>query len=87
MVPRPPRLTMAYGSSCKPLSLLTCSDVHPRGPMPEGTTCCCGACHKTGIDGHAGLRRDPLTDPKPEPKLRAKPKTKQTRRQRRRAVA
>lgn len=88
MVPRLPRLTMDYGSSCKPLTLLTCEDVHPRGPMPRGTTCCCAACHKTGIEGHPGLRRNPATDPRPDPKpAAAKSKTEPTRRQRRRKSA
>lgn len=88
MVPRLPRLVPCYGSSCKPMALLTCADVHPNGPIPKGSRCVCMAKHCTGIEGHPALQRDPVTDPKPEPKLRAKPKAKPTRREKRnRAVA
>ena len=65
--PRPPDLTIVYGSSCKPLKLLTCDDVH-HGPIPKGSTCCCGVCYKSGVDDLPALRRDPRTDPKPDPK-------------------
>lgn len=66
--PRPPGLILSFGSSNKPLALLTCADVHPRGPIPKGSTCCCAACDKSGVDDHPALRRDPRTDPKPDPK-------------------
>ena len=86
-VPRPPRLDLIFGASCKPLALLTCDDVHPHGPIPKGSICCCGTCHGTGIDGHPGLKRHPETDPKPEPKLaRTKPRNPLTRKQRRKAT-
>ena len=65
----PPSLVLSFGSSNKPLKLLTCDDVH-RGPIPKGSTCCCGVCHKSGVDHLPAMRRDPRTDPKPEPKLK-----------------
>lgn len=80
-------LTIAFGSSCKPLPLLTCDDIHPNGPMPEGTRCCCAACHKTGVEDHPSLRRDVATDPPPEPKTKPAPKPKPNRRQRRQSQA
>ena len=85
-----PRLVIAYGASCKPLALLRCDDVHPHGPMPKGTICCCAHCHETGIEGHPAFHRDPDTDPKPEPKAPPRPLTKprkQGKRPRTRAVA
>lgn len=79
-----PRLTLDFGSSCKPMSLLRCSDIHPNGPMPTGTHCCCAACHKTGIEGHPALRYDSL--PAPEPKAASpKPQPKASRKQKRAA--
>lgn len=75
---RGPRLTLDFGSSCKPLALLTCSDVHPRGPMPEGTRCCCAACHKSGVEGHPSLVVDVL--PAPEPRPAPKPSTRKQKR-------
>lgn len=80
---RGPRLTLAFGSSCKPLALLTCDDVHPNGPMPEGTACCCAACHKTGVEGHPSLRIDAM--PAPEKRLEPKPEPKPNRKQKRAA--
>lgn len=32
----------------------------------EGSRCCCAVCHKSGMDGHPALKRDPRHDPKPE---------------------
>lgn len=77
---RGPKLTPIYGSSCKPLALLRCDDVHPHGPMPEGTACMCGVCHKTGIEGHPALRidakppREKRAESKPSPKANRKSK-------------
>jgi hypothetical protein len=88
LVPRPPRLVPYFGPSCKPMALLTCADVHPRGPMPKGSSGICMAKHCTGIEGHPALYRDPATDPKPDPKpSAAKAKAKPTRRQKRRRSA
>jgi hypothetical protein len=36
-------------------------------PIEPGSLLCCMVCHKSGIDQHPGLRRDPLTEPSPEP--------------------
>src|SRR6185437_2440 len=36
----------------------TCENVHPRGPMPKGTNCCCMACHRTGRERHPLLAID-----------------------------
>jgi hypothetical protein len=33
-----------------------------------GSLFCCMVCHRSGIDGHPALLRDPRTDPSPEPK-------------------
>jgi hypothetical protein len=52
----------------------------PLGPYTPQSTCghrrmlrlgslfCCMVCHRSGIDGHPALLRDPRTDPSPEPK-------------------
>jgi hypothetical protein len=80
-------LTITFGSSCKPLAVMTCADVHPGGEMPMGTTCVCGVCHQSGMDGHPDLVRNPIDDPKPEPKPKSTPKAKPNRRQRRRQQA
>lgn len=76
--PRKPSLslTLAFGSSCKPLALLTCADVHPRGPMPEGTRCCCASCHKSGVEGHPDL----VVDRMPAREKRAGPTSDRKRR-------
>jgi hypothetical protein len=39
-----------------------------RGPIRRGLVFCCMVCHRSGMDGHPALRRDPLTDPIPDPK-------------------
>jgi hypothetical protein len=79
-----PRLDLAitFGSSCKPLKLLTCADVH-KGDMPLGTRCMCGVCHKSGVEDHPDLVRNPADDPAPEPKPKPAPKARPNRRQRR----
>ncbi len=38
-----------------------------RGPIRRGSILCCAVCHKSGVDGHPALLRDPTTDPKCEP--------------------
>lgn len=68
----PPLLIPSYGQSCKPLAELRCHDVH-HGPMPKGSRKCCGFCHKSGVDSHPALYRDPAKDPKPEPRIKPKP--------------
>lgn len=83
--PRQPRLTLCFGASCKPLAVLTCEDVH-RGPIPEGSGCCCGVCHGSGKDRHPAIVLDPRDIPPPEPKVPEKPRPKPTRRQRRLAL-
>lgn len=62
-------LVPMFGSSCKPLTQLTCDDVHPHGPIPVGSTLCCMApdCHRSGMDHAKALQRDPRTDPRREP--------------------
>jgi hypothetical protein len=57
--------------------------------LAKGSFFCCMVCHRSGIDGHPALQRDPLTDPAPEPKAPPistkgkKAKKKETRRERR----
>lgn len=59
---------------------------------PKGTSLVCMVCHKSGKDGHPGLKRDRTTDPTPDPKPSAespkacKPAEAETRRQRRRRL-
>jgi hypothetical protein len=44
-----PYLLVIYGA--KPwTSKSSCKDVHPRGPIKHGDKCCCGSCHRSGID-------------------------------------
>lgn len=76
-------LVPMFGPSCKPLTLLTCEDVHPHGPIPEGSRLCCMApdCHKSGMDHRKALQRDPRTDPKPEKRAVPKPRPEPTRAQ------
>lgn len=33
-----------------------CRDVHPHGPIPAGSRCCCMACHRSGREKHPALR-------------------------------
>ncbi|MHB8397312.1 MAG: hypothetical protein ACYDCI_00035 [Candidatus Limnocylindrales bacterium] len=85
---RPPLLVPLFPiTTFTPLS--TCAHL---GPIPEGSVFCCMICHRSGVDDHPGLQRDPATEPKPEPKPAApcttgakKPK-KETRRDRRRRM-
>jgi hypothetical protein len=37
-------------------------------PIERGSALCCMVCHRSGMDSHPALRRDPRTDPPPEPK-------------------
>jgi hypothetical protein len=74
--------------------------IFPLGPYTPQSTCahrralrfgslfCCMVCHRTGIDGHPALLRDPRTDPAPEPKPAPPPaKTaRETRKQRRKRL-
>ena len=69
------------------------SECPHRGPIEEGSALCCMVCHRSGMDSHPGLRRDPQTDPAPElkagpaPDLGPQPKDGkrlETRKQRRR---
>jgi len=39
-----------------------------RTMLRKGSLFCCMVCHRSGIDGHPALVRDPRTDPAPEPK-------------------
>jgi hypothetical protein len=39
-----------------------------RGAIRSGSHFCCMVCHRSGIDEHPALHRDPSTDPSPEPK-------------------
>jgi hypothetical protein len=34
----------------------TCADVHPGGPIPAGSRCCCMHCFETGVEHHPDLR-------------------------------
>lgn len=44
-----PYLLVIYGA--KPwTSKSSCKDVHPHGPIRHGDKCCCGSCHRSGID-------------------------------------
>jgi hypothetical protein len=57
-----------------------------RRMLRVGSLFCCMVCHRSGIDGHPALQRDPRTDPSPEPKpvpLVAKKAAKETRKQKR----
>lgn len=40
----------------------------PSRRPPRGTSLVCMVCHKSGKEGHPGLKRDPFTDPRPDPK-------------------
>ncbi len=69
------------------------SECPHREPIGEGSALCCMVCHRSGMDSHPGLRRDPQTDPTPELKAGPAPefvpqpkdgKPLETRKQRRR---
>jgi hypothetical protein len=55
--------------------------------LRKGSCFVCMVCHKSGMDGHRALVRDPRTDPRPEPKKPPppppKPGARESRRQRR----
>jgi hypothetical protein len=53
--------------------------------IQSGSLFCCMVCHRSGIDEHPALHRDPRTDPAPEPKPAPAPKktARETRKQRR----
>jgi hypothetical protein len=59
-----------------------------RRALRSGSLFCCMVCHRSGIDGHPALLRDPRTDPSPEPKPAPAPaKTaRETRKQRRKRL-
>lgn len=60
----------------------TCGDVHPHGPMPKGSRCCCMAKHCTGIEGHPLLKEtatDRLRRERWEPPPEGDPWTEQDR--------
>jgi hypothetical protein len=81
---RPPRLVPLFPiGSYTPLS--ACG--HNR-PIVPGSVLCCMVCHRSGVDDHPALERDPLTEPAPEPKPAPAPKktTRETRKQRRQRV-
>jgi len=63
----PPALLLSFGVGTTPLALLTCDDVHPRGPIPAGSTLCCAVCHKSGLDDHPALYLGPADVPPSEP--------------------
>jgi len=44
-----------------------------RGAILAGSSLCCMVCHRSGLDAHPALKRDPRTDPRPEPKRAAPP--------------
>jgi hypothetical protein len=44
--------------------------------IPMGSLFCCMVCHRSGIEGHPALQRDPREDPEPEPKPTAPPRKK-----------
>lgn len=48
-----------FGSSNKPLALLTCDDVH-HGPLRHGTRCCCAVCHQSGRERQASRQGLPV---------------------------
>jgi hypothetical protein len=57
-----------------------------RRSLRVGSLFCCMVCHRSGIDGHPALQRDPRTDPAPEPKpsvMPAKKPARETRKQKR----
>jgi hypothetical protein len=81
---RPPRLEPFFPiGSYTPHS--SCGHYRPIEP---GSVLCCMVCHRSGVDDHPTLVRDPLTEPPPEPKPAPVPKkaTRETRKQRRQRV-
>jgi hypothetical protein len=80
---RPPRLIPFFPiGPYTPLS--SCG--HHR-PIEQGSFLCCMVCHRSGVDDHPALERDPRTEPAPEPKpapapMKPKCETRKQRRQR-----
>ena len=59
----PPKLEPLF-----PVGAFTPLSVCPhRRRLPRGSRLVCMVCHKSGVDGHPALQRDPMTDPKREP--------------------
>ena len=46
-----------------------------RDPIEKGSAFCCMVCHRSGMDEHPALQRDPLTDPLPESKTEPIPRS------------
>ncbi len=44
-----------------------------REPIGKGSAFCCMVCHRSGMDDHPALQRDPRTEPTPETKPEAVP--------------
>ena len=66
---RPPRLVPLFPiGAYTPQSL--CAH---RRPIEPGSSLCCMICHRSGMDRHPALRRDPRNEPTPEPKPRVVP--------------
>jgi RNA polymerase sigma factor (sigma-70 family) len=81
---RPPGLVPLF-----PVSAFTPQSTCPhRVPIAPGSALCCMVCHRSGIDEHVALQRDPRTDPAPERKPTPPPEpgaeSRETRRERRR---
>lgn len=53
-----PHLMMTWGSGNKPVKQVRCHDVH-HGPIPHGSSLCCGVCHCSGRDDHPLLQKMP----------------------------
>jgi hypothetical protein len=66
---RPPRLVPLFPiGPYTPQS--TCAHLRP---IDSGSSLCCMVCHKSGMDRHPALRRDPRNEPAPEPKPKPAP--------------
>jgi hypothetical protein len=59
-----------------------------RRPIQPGSLFCCMVCHRSGMDDHPALQRNPLTDPAPElkPPSTRKRAARETRKQRRQRI-
>jgi RNA polymerase sigma factor (sigma-70 family) len=81
---RPPGLVPLF-----PISAFTPRSTCPHQvPIAPGSALCCMVCHRSGMEGHPALQRDPRTDPAPEPRPAPPPEpgaeSRETRRERRR---
>jgi hypothetical protein len=79
---RIPRLRLFFPvAGLVPNSACHCT---PTNHIP-GSKLCCAVCHRSGIDDHPGLQREPILEPHPEPVYRppATNATKLTRKKRR----